>query len=130
MATKTNKRKYAAVALGIVGIAGLSLASAAQLNVNESSPLVGVSTGAECDTVVDVAYTTSFAAGAFTVDSVDVSDVHADCDGKDIIVYVLDNAGVQVGTATGTVDGTGAVSLTPAAAIDAADVYQAAVAIS
>lgn len=130
MATKNSKRKYAAVALGIVGIAGLSLASAAQLNVNETSPLVGVGTENECDGAVDVAYTTSFAAGAFSVASIEVSDIHADCAGTDIDVYVLDDSGDQVGSATGTVDGTGSVTLTPAAAIDAVDVYQAAVAIS
>lgn len=132
MATKKNStRKYAAVALGIVGIAGLSLASAATLTVDESSPLVGVSTGAECDDAVTVSYTTSFneATGAFAVDSIDVSDVLAACNGKSIQVYVLDDNGDQVGTGSTTIAG-GAATITPAAAIDAAEVYQAAVAIS
>jgi hypothetical protein len=132
MATKKNNtRKYAAIALGIVGIAGLSLASAATLNVTENSPLVGVSTGAECDDAVTVSYTTSFdeTTGTFAVDSIEVTDVLAACDGKSIEVYVLNNDGDEVGTGSDTISGGGA-TITPDAAINAASVYQAAVAIS
>jgi hypothetical protein len=136
MASKNNKRKYAAVALGIVGIAGLSLASAATLNVNEASPLVGVSTGNECDTAVDVAYTTTFTAGAFKVTEVKVSGIAAACAGQPIKVYVLDNTAptaATLATVSGTVPtGTGDQSLTLAvtSAVSASTVYNAAVAIS
>ncbi|WP_061961597.1 hypothetical protein [Demequina flava] len=127
---KINARKYAAVALGIVGIAGLSLASAAQLTVNEDSPLVGVSDSTDCDDAVFVAYETSFGAGGFTVDSIEVSGIASACAGEEINVYVLNDVDTQIGTATGIADATGAVSLTPAATIDAEAVYEAAVSIN
>lgn len=134
---KINARKYAAVALGIVGIAGLSLASAAQLTVNEDSPLVGVSESTDCDTAVDVAYETSYAgSGAFVVDSVEVSGINDKCDGKEINVYILDNNGNELGSASGAVGTSGAVSLTtitptaPASSVNAEQVYEAAVSIN
>lgn len=133
MASKNNKRKYAAVVLGIVGIAGLSLASAATLGVTQESPLVGVSLTAECDTAVNVDYTTAFNAGAtpnFSVSSINVTDISDECDGDTITVHVLNNSGTQVGTATGTLDDSGVANLTPAAALNAANVYEIAVAIS
>ncbi|WP_062213358.1 hypothetical protein [Demequina oxidasica] len=134
---KNNKRKYAAIALGIVGIAGLGLASAAQLTVNQSSPLVGIGTDNGCDTNgVDVSYTSSFANNAFKVDTVKVSGIDANCANKTITVYVQNNAAtpVTLGTAAGNITGT-SVTLTPtptspATKIDPANVYGAAVSIS
>ena len=57
---KKNSRKVLAVALGIMGIAGLSMASASQLTVNSSNEVqIGVSTFANCQgtTPITVDYT-------------------------------------------------------------------------
>jgi hypothetical protein len=64
MAKKKNSRKVLAVALGIMGIAGLSLASASQLNIT-ATPSTNFATGLQsftgpCDTDgVNVAYNTA-----------------------------------------------------------------------
>lgn len=133
---KNTKRKYAAIALGIVGIAGLSLASAAQLDVNQNSPLVGVSAVDNgCDTDgVNVSYTTAFNGTNFTVSAVNVSNINALCVGKTITVYVQDKTAptpVTLGTAAGTLTSATSVTLTPTPlTIDAKDVYAAAVSIN
>ncbi|WP_159448799.1 hypothetical protein [Demequina sp. NBRC 110053] len=130
MAQKNNTRKHAAIALGIIGIAGLSLASAATLGVTEDSPLVGVSTGAECDDSVNVAYTTAYGATGFSTTGIKLSGVDAACSGKAVTVYVLNGSGNQIGSATGTLNATGSVTLTPASPIVSEQIRQAAVAIS
>ncbi|WP_430868381.1 hypothetical protein [Demequina aurantiaca] len=138
MAKKNNKRKYAAVALGIVGIAGLSLASAAQLNVTQTSPLVGIGVDNGCDTDgVNVAYTTSFASNSFKVDTIKVTGIDAACTGKTITVYVQNNASTPVTLGTGATTLTAATSVTltptatsPATTINPANVYGAAVSIN
>jgi hypothetical protein len=61
---KNNSRKALAVALGILGVAGLSLASASQLNITASPENLATGTqtfAAACDTDVSVAYTTGTA---------------------------------------------------------------------
>lgn len=130
---KNNKRKYAAVALGIIGIAGLGLASAATLDVNQSSPLVGIDTDNGCDTDgVNVAYTTSFNGTSFGVSSVEVTAINTACANKTITVYVQDNSAtpVTLDTVTATLDASGAASLATTVAVDAEDVYTAAVSIN
>lgn len=138
MAKNNNKRKYAAVALGIIGIAGLGLASAAQLTVNQASPLVGIGVDNGCDTDgVDVSYTTSFANNAFKVDTIRVSNISTACAGKTINVYVQNNAAtpVTLGTGAGVLTSATSVTLTPTAitpatTINPANVYGAAVSIN
>jgi len=61
MAKKKSSRKALAIALGIMGIAGLSVASASQLNITATPDnlATGVATfGTACDDTVAVAYTT------------------------------------------------------------------------
>ncbi|WP_062077891.1 hypothetical protein [Demequina globuliformis] len=131
--TKNSARKYAAVALGLVGIAGLSLASAAQLTVNEDSPLVGVSTGAECDTAVNVDYTTTYAGGVFSAATVEVSDINVaspgGCVGRELIVYVLDVSGATLAEVKTTIDAA-SESINLPTGVNAAAVRNAAVAIN
>jgi len=81
MAKKKNSRKVLAVALGIMGIAGLSLASASQLNITASDNLAtGTQVfGSPCDDVVNVAYTTGGTATAPTYTGVDISGIAALC---------------------------------------------------
>lgn len=84
----STRRKSAAIALAIIGVAGLSLASAAQLNVNASSLGAGTTLVASCDDAVDVAFTNIVTAGAYMVDDVIVSDIAAACDGLTIGITV------------------------------------------
>jgi len=81
MAKKKNSRKVLAVALGIMGIAGLSLASASQLNITASDNLAtGTQVfGSPCDDVVNVAYTTGGTATAPTYTDVKISGIASAC---------------------------------------------------
>ena len=58
------RRKSAALALAVVGVAGLSLASAATLNVNSQTLGAGTTIVASCDDAVDVAFTSSYDAAS------------------------------------------------------------------
>jgi hypothetical protein len=79
----STRRKSAAIALAVVGIAGLSLASAATLNINSNSLAAGTINVSGCDDAVDVDYTTVYNAGTKTYDvsAVVVSDIAAICFG-------------------------------------------------
>lgn len=81
MAKKKNSRKALAVALGIMGIAGLSLASASQLNITTSDNLAtGTQVfGSSCDDAVNVAYTSGGTATAPNYTGVDISGIATAC---------------------------------------------------
>jgi hypothetical protein len=81
MAKKKNSRKVLAVALGIMGIAGLSLASASQLNIT-ATPNISTGTqtfGDPCDDAVNVAYTLAGTSIAPTFTDVKISGIAAAC---------------------------------------------------
>ena len=66
----TKGRKSAAIALAIVGVAGLSLASAAQLTINSSSLGAGTSVVASCDpTGITVGFGTGLNTTSHTYDT-------------------------------------------------------------
>ncbi|NTV39651.1 MAG: hypothetical protein HGA51_06800 [Demequinaceae bacterium] len=92
MAKKKNSRKLLAVALGIMGIAGLSLASASQLNITATPDNFSTGTqvfGSACDDTVAVAYTTGVDAnGVPTYTGYTVSGIAATCQGKDLTATV------------------------------------------
>src|ERR1035437_2898495 len=82
---KSSKgRKSAAIALAVVGVAGLSLASAAQLTVNSASLGGGTSVVASCDTDgIGVTYTNVYDAttGVYDTSSMTLTGVSATCNG-------------------------------------------------
>ncbi|WP_456846970.1 hypothetical protein [Cellulomonas sp. P5_C6] len=92
--TKSKKsRKGLAVGLAILGVAGLSLASAATLTINSATLGSGVKVVASCDTDgIDVSYGTAFAATipGYKVTSVTLKNVDATCAGKTVTVDLLD----------------------------------------
>jgi hypothetical protein len=107
MASKKNRsRKSLAVALAIVGVAGLSMASAAQLTVTSSPVIAGVSLDSACDTSVLVAYGTVFGTNAYNVHSVTISDINitpvTGCLGKTIDFTLLNAGGTAIANGTGT----------------------------
>ena len=100
------RRKSAAVALAVVGIAGLTLASAAQLNINSASLGAGTEVVASCDTDgVDVGFETAYGTVGYNATDVNVTDIAATCDGQDIAITLTDAGGV-VEEVTGVVSGT------------------------
>jgi hypothetical protein len=108
------RRKSAAVALAVIGIAGLSLASAAQLGLTSASVGAGSTVVASCDTDgIAVGYTNAYntTTNKYDVSGVTLTGVNAACNG---LKYKIQ---LQQGTATKTALGgelTGA-SLTVAA---------------
>ena len=132
MASRKNRsRKSLAVALAVVGAAGLSMASAAQLTVSSDEIVAGVDTFSGCDADgVTVSYNTSYSSGAFNLSSVDVKGIDAACDSLALTVEIL---GTGPGYAsleelTGTA-ATGTVNLPVSGTINAANVYGVAVEI-
>jgi hypothetical protein len=102
----STRRKSAAIALAVVGVAGLSLASAATLSINANSLGAGTDLVASCDTDgVDVGFGTAWDAvgnDGYDATAVDVTSIDAACNGQDIAV-TLTAAGVVVDEVTGTV---------------------------
>ncbi len=104
----STRRKAAAVAIAIVGIAGLSLASAAQLQVTSDTLQAGSVNVSSCDADgVNVGYTTQFASSAYGVSGVTVSGIDvettttpASCTGRTLEITLYNAAGTSMGTQT------------------------------
>lgn len=143
MASITSKksRKGLALGLAVLGVAGLSLASAASLTVNSATLGSGVQVVASCDADVagiDVSYGTSFAATipGYRVTTVTLKNVDATCAGKTVTVDLLNGttttaaslgnvAPVALTLTTGT-----SQALTVVGTVDAAAVKGVAVVIN
>ncbi len=127
-----TRRKTAAAALVVVGIAGLSIASAAQLNLDKAASLgAGETVVSSCQpeaTPIKVSFETAYGAKAYDATSVVLNDVDAACAGKKYKVTVAGKDGVAKGSKEGpvTVDKT-TITLDPKVA--AADIYNVAVVI-
>ena len=136
MITKSNSRKSLALALGVVGVAGLSMASAANLDVTSNEIAAGSDQFADCDADgVTVAYgTPTFVSGEFVVGSVTIGDLDGTCSGT-VYVQLLDDT---TPTAVALTDGDGSASypasgstvdVTLAGDVAVAEIFGAAVAI-
>lgn len=131
MASRKNRsRKSLAVALAIVGVAGLSMASAAQLTVTSDTVAAGVSVDAACDTAVAVSYGTAFSAGEYVVDEVTITGIAAGCENA-VLDFTLLDSGVAIanGTGGGTIGATGTEVYTLSPTVSAAAVDAIAVVI-
>lgn len=107
------RRKSAAIALAVVGVAGLSLASAAQLTVNSASLGAGQDVVASCDTDgITVDFTTAYDSGSYDTTGVVLTGVAAACAGLDIDVTLADDAGLVLDDYSGTVTAGGTVTIT------------------
>lgn len=102
---KNNSRKALAAALAVMGVAGLSLASASQLTVNTTSDNVAFGNGtfeAACDEAVDVSFTYDASTGAY--DLLTISDIAAACQDGETLTYWLYNDDATPGVeSTGTI---------------------------
>lgn len=146
---KNNRRKALAVGLAVLGVAGLSLASAAQLQLNTTNAdlvQAGVEdlTASTCQAgPINVTFTLAGAApGTLTegvnfgynegADAISLTDIDADCAGKNLEVALGDEDGNSLGEYATVVAGT---SLSRALLdgfgpeVDADDIAQIAVTI-
>ena len=119
--TKKRSRKGLALGLAVLGVAGLSLASAATLGVTTTTLGAGAVAVGSCDPDgVSVSYNTTFVPGIGTaayyrVDSVVLSGVATACDGGKVQIDLTDSTGARIGgfaNATLTLTGTPATSAT------------------
>lgn len=119
-------RRAAAIAMALVGVAGLGAASAAQLSVTSGSLGAGTAVVASCQPAaqaIAVRLTSSFSGGAYRTTQVVLSGVSTACNGLSFRLRLSDAAGNPVGTeAVGVVTLTSGsftvpVTATPAASI-------------
>jgi len=108
--TYPMRRRLAAVVLGIVGVAGLGLASASQVTVGSGSLGVGTAMVASCQGAapITVKFTSAFASGAYQATAITLSNVNADCATRAYRISLVNSSGIAIGTEmTGTVTLTG-----------------------
>lgn len=136
---RSTTRKAAAIGLAVVGIAGLTLASAAQLNLGASTLGAATSVVASCQPAspaapITVSYTNTFAATptpGYKVSAVGLKAVDAACAGKAVKVSLLGAGDAVLAEVTGTAAaGTATVLTAPPAGIGADSVVKVAVVIS
>ncbi len=131
---KNVRTKMIAVLAG-VAVTGIASAAAASLPTDTDSLGAANDVVAACqaiaDGAVEISFTTSYVNTTigYGVDSVDLDNLSGACDGLDIAVTLVDDAGVVLDEATNTVDAAG-TSVAPTVTVAAADVYGVAVVIS
>jgi len=132
--TKNNRRKALAVTLALVGVAGLSLASASQLNLTWAGQYQAgnVTVSGECQqSAIEVAFASPEFDGTktnpWTVDDVTFDAIDADCAGKSFsVAYKTTGDWVELTSGT-AVAGTLTVS---APAVDPASITGFALSVS
>lgn len=129
---RRTSRKSLAIALAIVGVAGLSMASAAQLTVDSTDVVAGVDAIADCDADgVTVSYSPTYSAGVpgYTINSVDIGDLSdGSCTGTILVtVMASDDSALDNGSAAVPAGDTVTVNLS--GTVDVADIYGVAIAI-
>ncbi len=131
---KSTSLKAAAVALGVAGIVGLTISSAASLNLAGGSVGAGTSVVAACQpaaTPITVSFTTAYSAAApagYTVTAVKLGAVDAACAGKSISVTLQGAANASLVEVTGTA-AAGTVTIAVPGTIAATSVVGTAVVI-
>ena len=135
---RTTRRKVVAFTIAALGITGLGLASAAQLNLTSGALGAGTTVVASCDTdgvAVKFADTFSSAAKGYAVSGVTLSGVATACAGQNITIDLLDNDPAATATSIGTLTavvpaGGGTVTIPVTASVKASDVKGVAVVIA
>lgn len=130
----STRRKAAAAALAVVGIAGLSLASAAQLNVNSASLGAASEIVASCQPeggpAINVGFDNDYSVASlgYRTSAVELSDVAAACAGLPVSITVADADGAVLGTAEGSA-AAGSADFALGTAVDSAAIARVAVVI-
>ena len=124
-------RRFAAAVLALVGLAGLGIASAAQLNLTTTPLGAGTEIVATCQGAgtITVGYTTGWntsGTAAYKVSAVTFSGVNAACVGKAYRIQLLNASSAALGTEiVGTVPALGAGGTFSTAGIAAASQQRA-----
>ena len=130
----STRRKSAAIALAVIGIAGLSLASAATLSLTTGGVQAGSTTFVACQaTAISVGYTTTWngTSDAYETTAVTVSGIEDGCDSKNIRLTLTATDGTSLHEFTGVTGTTGSVTLSsPAATVAPALIFGVAAVIS
>lgn len=109
-------RRFAALALAVLALAGLSAASASQLAVDGGTLQAGVGTLADCQPAgqpIVVSLTSAFSSGQYRAGAVRFSNVAAACNGLTYRTQLLNGSSAPIdlnGAAAGT-DLSGTVAL-------------------
>lgn len=106
----STRRKSVAIALGVVGVAGLSLASAAQLSLGTASLGAGSEVVSSCQPAaagpITVGFTPAHAAGGYAAGDVTLGNIADNCDGLSYAITLTGEDGAVLGDElTGTIDG-------------------------
>lgn len=104
--TRSTRRKSAAIALSVLGLAGLSLASAATLSLDAGTLQAGTAdqVGCQGDAEVAVAFGTDWSAAAsdYVVSDVELSGIAAACATEEVGFTLLDGTGAALFTSQDT----------------------------
>lgn len=117
--SRTRSRRAAALALGLLAVAGVSTAAATQLTLSGRTLQSGVATLADCQPAaqavsVTLASTFSASTGAYATTGVTFGNLAAACQGLTYRVQLLDPSGAILdtnGAAAAGTDLTGTVTL-------------------
>ena len=130
--TSSKRRKTAALALAFVGVAGLSIASAAQLNLGTSSLGAGTTVVASCQTTgkIEVGFTNAFEAGQYIASHVVLTDIDSACEGLNYKVTLTNDLGEVLGNESeGEIGATGTETIKLDQTVSAAAITGVAVVI-
>ena len=88
------RRRFLALTLAVVGVAGLGIASAAQLTLTSAPLGAGSAIVATCQSsgTIDVGFTVAWSSNAYRVTEVKLSNVNAGCNGKAYQLQMLQGA--------------------------------------
>jgi hypothetical protein len=111
---KRSKKGIAYVALlGVAGLASASSVFAANVSINSDAAInysQGTTTIAACDEDIDVELGAAFDGDSFALDTIELSDVDAGCDGQTLVLSLYKDTGtILLVTITETVSQTGGV---------------------
>lgn len=101
-------RRVLALAVAVVALAGLSLASASQLSVNGRTLQAGVGAVVDCQPAsqaIKVSFTSTFSTSAYQTTAVTLSNVDVACQGLKYRLQVLNTSGAPIdvnGSTAGT----------------------------
>lgn len=118
MSKSTNRRKSIAIALAVLGVAGLSLASAAQLNLTPTNTVQsGLLVVADCQSgPITVTFATpsltgptgnTYASAKVDLAGINAAAAPAGCNGKNYKLALLDSSNAIL---TGTTEQTGKIT--------------------
>ncbi|MCB2177264.1 MAG: hypothetical protein KQH57_15750 [Actinomycetales bacterium] len=130
-----NRRKSAAIALAVIGIAGLSLASASQLDLTGGTLQAGTTDLTDCQpsgtpVVAEMSAGTFVAGTGYEAGDVSLTGIAAACTGKQIEAVLLDAGGNALTTSASAAIGGASATVSVPAGISAGSVEGIAVVIS